>query len=119
MAEDNEINREIAMLILEDAGFAVELVENGELALERVESAEPGFYDAVLMDVRMPVMDGREATRRIRALPDPQRAQVPIVAAAANVFSDDVQANLDAGMDAFVGKPIDTAKLLATLAELM
>ena len=119
LVEDNEINRDIATLILRDLGFEVESAENGRLALDAVAAAEPGHFDVVLMDVQMPVMDGFEATRAIRALDDPVRAAVPIVAVTANVFVEDVQAALDAGMDAHLAKPLDVPMLIDVLGELL
>ena len=119
LVEDNEINRDIATLILRDLGFEVESAENGRLALDAVAAAEPGHFDVVLMDVQMPVMDGFEATRAIRALDDPVRAAVPIVAVTANVFVEDVQVALDAGMDAHLPKPLDVPMLVDVLGELL
>ena len=119
LVEDNEINRDIATLILRDLGFEVESAENGRLALDALAAAEPGHFDVVLMDVQMPVMDGFEATRAIRALDDPVRAAVPIVAVTANVFVEDVQVALDAGMDAHLPKPLDVPMLVDVLGELL
>ena len=119
LVEDNEINRDIATLILRDLGFEVESAENGRLALDALAAAEPGHFDVVLMDVQMPVMDGFEATRAIRALDDPVRAAVPIVAVTANVFVEDVQVALDAGMDAHLPKPLDVPMLIDVLGELL
>ena len=89
LAEDNELNREIAVEILNAYGFEVDTAENGAIAVEKVCTAAPGQYDLVLMDVQMPVMDGYTATQRIRALKDPARAAVPIVAMTANVFEEE------------------------------
>ncbi|WP_248921749.1 ATP-binding response regulator [Olsenella intestinalis] len=119
LVEDNEINRDIATLILRDLGFEVESAENGRIALDAMAAAEPGHFDVVLMDVQMPVMDGFEATRAIRALDDPVRAAVPIVAVTANVFVEDVQVALDAGMDAHLPKPLDVPMLVDVLGELL
>ena len=119
LADDVEMNREIATMILEEFGFAVETACNGREALERVAASEPGEFDAVLMDVQMPVMGGYEATRAIRALADPALAKVPIIAMTANAFAEDVQAAKDAGMDAHVAKPLDIEKLAETLTELL
>ena len=89
--------------------------ENGKEAVDRIAAAAPGAYDLVLMDIQMPVMDGYAAARAIRALPDPERAAVPIVAMTANAFREDEQAALDAGMQAHIAKPIDTGRMLETI----
>ena len=115
LVEDNELNREIATAILEEAGFQVETVENGQLAVEQVEQSQPGWYQLVLMDVQMPVMNGYEATKRIRGLEDPQLANLPILAMTANAFEEDRQDALRAGMNGHIAKPIHIDKLLATL----
>ena len=119
LVEDNAINREIAALVLEEKGFALESAENGREAVEMVAAARPGEFDAVLMDVQMPVMDGYAATRAIRALPDAARAAVPILAMTANAFSEDVQAALDAGMDGHIAKPLDVEKMIETLSAVL
>ncbi len=119
VVEDNEINLEIAMLILEDLGFAVDSATNGREAVDKVGSAEPGTYDAILMDIQMPVLNGYEATAEIRAMDDPVRAQTPIVACSANAFSEDVQASLDAGMNDHVAKPLDIDAVVTVLTRLM
>lgn len=119
VVEDNEINLEIETDILEDAGFAVDTAHNGEIAVEKVRTAAPDEYALVLMDIQMPVMDGRSAAREIRKLSDPQRAGVPIVALSANAFESDRQSSLEAGMNAHLSKPIDVARLLDTIASLM
>jgi signal transduction histidine kinase/DNA-binding response OmpR family regulator len=116
LAEDIEINREILIALLEDTGINIDWVENGEEALNKLE-AEPDKYDIVFMDVQMPIMDGLEATRRIRALPAQQRKaeRLPIIAMTANVFKDDVEACLAAGMNDHLGKPLDIEKVLEIL----
>lgn len=116
LAEDNQINLEIAVMILTQAGFTVETAENGQIAVDMVAEAEPGYYDAVLMDIQMPVMDGYEATRRIRAMADPKKAEIPIVAMTANAFKEDVEAAAAAGMQAHIAKPVDINNLMKTLA---
>ena len=119
MAEDNEINREIALELLEERGFTVDAVENGQEAVEKLRAAKPGDYDAVLMDVQMPVMNGYDATRAIRGMADPAIAGLPIIAMTANAFAEDVAAAKAAGMDAHIAKPLDVEKLMQTLAQLL
>lgn len=119
LAEDNMINREIAELILTQMGFSVETAENGKLALDMVASSEPGYYDAVLMDIQMPVMDGYSAARAIRALDDKALAEIPILAMTANAFQEDVKAAMDAGMQAHIAKPVDVDKLTEALRSVL
>ena len=115
--EDNELNREIASELLREEGFLVEEAENGAAAVDRVAHASPGYYDLILMDVQMPVMDGYAATREIRSLQNDALAHIPIVAMTANAFAEDRQKDLDIGMNDHIGKPIDTAKLRQVLAK--
>lgn len=115
LAEDIEMNREIAVEILSQAGFMVETAENGKVALEKVENSEPGYFDAVLMDVQMPVMNGYEATREIRNLEDEMLSSIPIIAMTANAFDEDKEEALKAGMNAHVSKPIDIPALWKAL----
>ncbi|MDO4400026.1 MAG: response regulator [Coriobacteriia bacterium] len=115
LAEDNEINREIARIILEDMGFALDEAMNGQEAIDMLAAAGPGVYDLVITDIQMPQMDGFAMARAIRALDDPQLSHVPIIAMSANAFQEDVKAGLDAGMDGYVAKPIDVDQLTATL----
>ena len=117
LVEDNPINREIATCILKDAGFTVDEAENGREAVEKISQGGVGFYDAVLMDVQMPVMDGYEATRTIRAMNIPGLSDIPIIALSANAFESDVRAAKEAGMDEHVAKPIRIAELMAVLAK--
>lgn len=117
LAEDNSLNMEIAATLLEMNGAAVESVENGQEAVNRFLSVAPGYFDAILMDVQMPVMDGCEATRQIRSCGRPDAAQIPIIATTANAFSEDVSTVLAAGMNAHISKPIDIQQLCATLAQ--
>ena len=119
LVDDIEVNREIAKMLLMGAGFVVDTAVNGQEAVDKVTAAEVGFYDAVLMDIQMPVMDGYEATRAIRALPDKKLAAVPILAMTANAFSDDVRAAREAGMDGHIAKPIDIPKMMAALADVL
>ena len=119
LVEDNEINREIATLVLEDTGVKLEEAVNGKEAVEKVAAAEPGYYDAVLMDIQMPVMNGYDAARAIRALDNPGLADIPIVAMTANAFAEDIQAAKDAGMNAHIAKPLDVPKMMETLTEIL
>ena len=119
LAEDNELNQEIAQAILEEAGFTVEIAENGQIALDLLKRAEPGYYQMILMDVQMPVMNGYEATRAIRSMEDPALRSIPILAMTANAFEEDKQAALKCGMNGHISKPIDIAKLLETLENVL
>ena len=112
LVEDNELNREIALEILSGYGCGIETAENGAQAVERIASSRPGEFDLVLMDIQMPILDGLEATRRIRALSDPALSNVPILAMTANAFNEDRQAALDCGMNGFLSKPIDIGELI-------
>ena len=118
LVEDNPINKEIAFAILEGVGFTVEYAENGKVALDLVESSEPGRFDAILMDVQMPVMNGYDATRAIRSLGG-ERSVVPIIAMSANAFEEDVKEALAAGMDAHIAKPIDINAMMETLTKIL
>jgi len=119
LVEDNELNQEIAQIILEDAGFQVDLAENGEIALEKIIKAEAGYYQVILMDIQMPVMDGYEATRAIRSLEDVKLASVPILAMTANAFEEDKKEALRCGMNGHIAKPIEMKKLFETLEQIL
>ena len=119
LVEDMEINREIATMLLNSEGFMVETAVNGKEAVDQVLAHDAGYYDAVFMDVQMPVMDGYEATRQIRAISDPERAAVPILAMTANAFTEDVKKALDAGMDEHISKPIDMASISEKLTQVL
>ena len=119
LVEDNELNQEIARTVLEEVGFIIDTADDGTEAVEKVKTAQAGTYDLILMDIQMPVMDGYEATRTIRALADPARANIPIVAMTANAFEEDRQRAFDAGMNGHVPKPIDIPKLLETLQSIL
>ena len=119
VVEDNELNLEIASTLLKEAGFEVDTAENGKIAVEKVEAASADRYDLILMDIQMPEMDGYEATRRIRALPDAEKAALPIVAMTANAFEDDRKNALHAGMNGHIAKPLDIPKLFQVLSELL
>ena len=115
LVEDNELNREIAMEILNEYGFLVDTAENGAVAVEKMKKSSPGDYDLVLMDVQMPVMNGYEATKQIRALDNPALAGITILAMTANAFDEDRKKALECGMDGFLSKPIVIEELITTL----
>ena len=119
LVEDNEINQEIARTILEEAGFVIDTADDGTVAVETMKNAAADAYDLILMDVQMPVMDGYNATRAIRALEDPVKAAIPIVAMTANAFDEDRMLALEAGMNGHIAKPIDIAVLMKTLQEIL
>jgi CheY-like chemotaxis protein len=115
LVEDNMLNMEIAEEILEDEGVIVDTAENGQIAVNEFEASVPGTYDAILMDIMMPVMNGFEATKAIRASSHLDAKKIPIIAMTANAYAEDVHAALDAGMNAHIAKPINIPLLLATL----
>ncbi len=114
LAEDNDLNWEIAEDLLSEAGFALERAENGQICVEKFEQSEPGYFDVVLMDIRMPVMNGYDAAKNIRALTR-KDANLPIIAMTADAFSDDIQRCLDCGMNEHVAKPVDVSRLTQLL----
>ncbi len=119
LAEDNELNQLIAQAILTESGLDVVIANNGEEAVKLMEESPAGTYDIILMDIQMPVMDGYQASRLIRALEDPEKARVPIVAVTANAFEEDRKLALEAGMNGHLAKPYDIPKMLETLTDLM
>ena len=119
LAEDNELNQEIAAALLTEAGFEIEIAANGREAVNMVFVHEAGYYRAILMDVQMPVMNGYEATREIRQFYDKDRAQIPILAMTANAFAEDKEAALACGMNGHIAKPIDINVLIKALDELL
>ena len=119
LVEDNEMNRMIATAILEKTGVNIDIAENGQVAVDKVKSAEAGYYDIILMDIQMPVMDGYEATRQIRALEDPGKAEVPIVAVTANAFEEDRKITMEAGMNDHLSKPYDVPAIMKTMSNLI
>ena len=119
LVEDNELNQEIAVEILQETGFVMDVADDGSAAVERMREAEPGQYDLILMDIQMPIMDGYEATRQIRALEDPDIAGIPIIAMTANAFEEDKKTALEVGMNGHIAKPIDVPVLLELLWEIV
>ena len=119
LAEDVEMNQELAVAILENAGFTVDVADNGQIAFEMLKKSEPGYYRAILMDIQMPVMDGYEATRRIRKLENRELAAIPIVAMTANAFTEDREEALKCGMNSHIAKPIDVQMLFKTLDDML
>ena len=117
LVEDNMINMEIADMILTQMGFVVETAENGQAAVDMVSASGPGYYDLVLMDIQMPVMDGYAATRAIRAMDNSEIAGMPIIAMTANAFAEDINAAEEAGMDGHIAKPIDIQIMIKTITE--
>ena len=119
LVEDNAINMEIAKMILTQKGFMIETAENGQIAVDMVTSSAPDYYDAILMDIQMPVLDGYAATKAIRGLDDPKRSRIPILAMTANAFKEDEEAAIEAGMQAHIAKPIDVDNLMQKLKEVL
>ena len=115
LVEDNELNREIAMEIFGEYGFHIDIAENGAEALDKVAASRPGDYDLVLMDIQMPIMDGYEATWRIRALDDPELSAIPILAMTANAFDEDRKTAAECGMNGFISKPINMDEVIQAL----
>ena len=118
LAEDNDLNAEIATEILEEVGFAVERAKDGAICVEMLQKAEPGYYDLILMDIQMPNLNGYQATESIRRLPG-ERGSIPILAMTANAFEEDKQKAFAAGMNGHIAKPIDVAALIEKLAEFL
>ncbi len=116
LVEDNEINLEIETEMLEELGFLIDTAENGSIAVEKIRNAKPGEYALILMDIQMPVMDGRAATKAIRSLEDPELSHIPIIALTADAFESDRLKSIECGMDAHLTKPIDVPVLLETIA---
>ncbi len=115
LAEDVELNQEIATAILGDAGFQTEVAENGKIAVEMLEKSRPGYYQLILMDVQMPIMNGYEAAKKIRKLGNRRLSSIPIIAMTANAFEEDKQEALKCGMNGHIAKPIDIENLFSTL----
>ena len=119
LVEDNMINMEIAQMLLKQEGFLIETAENGKIALEMTAASEPGYYDVILMDIQMPVMDGYIATKAIRELPNPALAGIPIIAMTANAFQEDIKKAEEVGMNGHIAKPLDIPGMKATLRQVL
>ena len=119
LVEDNMVNMEIATMLLEQSGFLIETAENGEIALEMTAASEPGYYDVILMDIQMPVMDGYTATQAIRNIPNPKLAGIPIIAMTANAFQEDIKKAEEVGMNGHIAKPLDIPSMKATLRQVL
>ena len=119
LAEDVDLNQEIACTLLNESGFSTEVADNGKIALEMVSKSEPGYYQVVLMDIQMPVMNGYEATKAIRKLENKELASIPIIAMTANAFEEDKQEALRSGMNGHIPKPIDIDNLFSTLDRIL
>ena len=119
LVEDNMINMEIAQMLLEQSGFLIETAENGKIALEMTAASEQGYYDVILMDIQMPVMDGYTATKAIRDLPDEGLANIPIIAMTANAFQEDIKKAEEVGMNGHIAKPLDIPSMKATLQQVL
>ena len=117
LAEDNDLNAEIAIAILEDTGLIIDRVEDGVQCVNQIEQMPAGTYDMILMDIQMPKIDGYKATQAIRNLPDKGKACIPIIAMTANAFEEDKRDAIAAGMNGHIAKPIQVDKLLSMLAE--
>lgn len=111
LVEDNELNQEIASILLEKIGAVIDLASNGKIALEKVQTSAAGYYDWVFMDIQMLVMNGYDAMRAIRALGRPDVKELPIIAMSANAFNEDIQLSIESGMNGHLAKPIDLAKV--------
>ena len=119
LAEDNDLNAEIAIAILEDTGLIIDRVEDGVQCVNQIEQMPAGTYDMILMDIQMPKIDGYKATQAIRNLPDKGKACIPIIAMTANAFEEDKRDAIAAGMNGHIAKPIQVDKLLSMLEEVI
>lgn len=119
LVEDNELNREIAVELLTESGFVIESAEDGSIAVDMVQKSTPGYYDLILMDVQMPIMNGYDATRAIRKLDDPALANIPVVAMTANAFDEDRKNAMESGMNDHVAKPINVENLMEVIGNIL
>ena len=118
LVEDNEMNREIATDVMEDAGIEIEEAVDGDIAVEMISRSEPGYYNLVLMDIQMPRMNGYEATKAIRSLENKELASIPIIAMTANAFAEDREKSLAVGMNAHIAKPVSYESLFEAMGQL-
>jgi CheY-like chemotaxis protein len=119
LAEDMVVNAEIMVMVLAMKEMDTDVAENGQIAVDMFKEHDPGYYDAILMDMRMPVMDGLEATKTIRSLDRPDAKQIPVIALTANAFDEDVQRSMQAGLNAHLSKPVEPESLFNTLESLI
>ena len=119
LVEDNSLNQEIAVTVLEEVGFEIDVAGDGNIAVEKMEGAKPGQYDLVLMDIQMPIMNGYEATKRIRSMKSSYCRQIPIIAMTANAFEEDKALALQAGMDDYLAKPIQIDEMLRVISKVL
>ena len=119
LVEDNELNQEIAVEILQEEGFIMDVADDGVVAVEKIKTSDPGCYDLILMDIQMPVLNGYEATKQIRALNRPGLSDIPIIAMTANAFDEDKKTAFAAGMNGHIAKPIDIPKLMELLTNVL
>ena len=115
LAEDNDLNWEVASELLSDLGVELDRAQDGQICVEKLQASPEGYYDAILMDIRMPNMTGYEAAEAIRSLTHPNARHIPIIAMSADAFSEDIQQCLACGMNAHIAKPIDTVELARVL----
>ncbi len=119
LVDDNEINLEIGMEVLKDAGYPVDTAMDGRIAVDKVRNAGPGDYALILMDLQMPVMNGHDAAREIRRIKDPGKANIPIIALSANTFEEDKRMSIESGMNAHLPKPIDAPQLYEVIRKIL
>ena len=119
LAEDNDLNAEIAITLLSEAGFKIDRAVDGVDCVAKLERADKNYYDLILMDIQMPNMDGYKATQIIRSFEEKEKAQIPIIAMTANAFSEDKQNALASGMNGHIAKPVDISNLMEIIGELL
>ena len=117
LAEDNELNAEIAMELLKEEGFLIDWVKDGQECFDKLEESDDGYYDLILMDIQMPILNGYDTTAKIRQMENPKKATTPIVAMTANSFDEDIEMTQKAGMNGFIAKPLDAEKMFTILKQ--
>ena len=117
LAEDNELNAEIAMELLKEKGFLIDWVKDGQECFDKLEEADEGYYDLILMDIQMPILNGYDTTAKIRQMENPKKASTPIVAMTANAFEEDIAMAQKVGMNGFIAKPLDAEKMFTILKQ--